>query len=1024
MFDLAPEPVSARPGLAKVLATQRGGLDPFGSLDIVISERTLFVLTAYNGSLRASTTVEVVANNPVPELTVISPESSTDIGSGGLGLTVTGSNFIATSFVHWNGADRPTTYISSTQLSAAVAASDLVTPSTSTVTVHNAGPGGGESGAKTFTLNYPAPSLSSISPTSAVKGTSLVTISLTGSGFSSASTALWNGIDLGTTSFSSATQLTLTVPSSQLATDGTILITVTNPSPGGGTTSEQIFTVGDTNPVPTINTTGGLSPTSALEGSADTTLTVTGTNFVSGSIVRWNGTTLTTETNNIINDILTATIPAANLYYQTQATITVFNPSPGGGPSTPGVFFDVTNPTATFDPSSRTAGGPAFTLTVTATGTTLFTTNAKLIWSGQADIVGSLNGAKSIFTASVPASYINSAGSPLVRVENVCVCTPAPTTDSSILQINDPTITISGSATHLIGTPDTLTVTLSAAQELERILKVESSNTAVATVSPTPTTIGPSTLTTAINVTTILPGTTNITATMTKADGGTVSNVFALTVTYPPPTINSLGTTTATAGGEAFTQTINGADFIDSTVTTATCDGTSMTVTSVTPTVITATVPITCIASAGAKAIVVTNQGQSTTATATLDVGNPTLTITDPILVDKEGTLEVTVSLGVNQAASRTVTLTEVSTGGTGDISFPAITPATTITISSGTSSQTVIVQGDAVGGLTLRASVTAPAALIADGAVTVAKEPTDTGVGTVIVIVTPPAPSATTVFGETANLKASVTTSSGNKPTGNVTFKDGGTAIGTCTSLALTAGVATCSISTLSRATHLITAFYLGAADFAISDNSASPHSHVVSRADTLVTITSDNADPSEYNEQITVAFTVTAVSPGGGTPIGTVTITVSGGAETCNATVASGSCTITLTNVGSRTLTATYAQTTNYNDDTDTEAHTVNKANTTTTAIFSNVVTTSFEVRFPVSVNAPGSGTPSSQVSYTVVKKSDGSTVTSGTVAPYTNVTISGLTASTAYTVEGTYPTDSNFNTSNVSQDQTTAS
>ncbi|MFQ5407917.1 MAG: hypothetical protein ACE5FI_05770, partial [Anaerolineales bacterium] len=335
---------------------QRGGLDPVSSLDVTITDRTLFVLTAYNGSLRASATVEVVANNPVPDLSSISPDSSTDIGSGGIGLTLTGSNFIESSVVRWNGADRPTTFASGTQLNAAVSASDLITPGTASVTVHNPGPGGGDSGAKTFTLKYPAPTLSSINPTSVVKGTSVANITLTGSGFASGSKALWNGTDLGTTSFVNATQLTLTVPSAQLAAAGSISITVSNPTPGGGASSAQTFTITDTNPTPTINTSGGFSPASVNAGSGQTNLTVTGTNFVSGSIVRWNGATLTTDTSGIPTQLV-ATLPAANLTVAQTVTITVFNPTPGGGVSN-GVTFEVKNPSATFSPSTVTAGGP------------------------------------------------------------------------------------------------------------------------------------------------------------------------------------------------------------------------------------------------------------------------------------------------------------------------------------------------------------------------------------------------------------------------------------------------------------------------------------------------------------------------------------------------------------------------------------------------------------------------------------------------------------------------------------------
>ncbi|MEP7227743.1 MAG: Ig-like domain-containing protein, partial [Gemmatimonadales bacterium] len=79
------------------------------------------------------------------------------------------------------------------------------------------------------------------------------------------------------------------------------------------------------------------------------------------------------------------------------------------------------------------------------------------------------------------------------------------------------------------------------------------------------------------------------------------------------------------------------------------------------------------------------------------------------------------------------------------------------------------------------------------------------------------------------------------------------------------------------------------------------------VIKASTVTTITADNPEPSDPNQPVTVVFTVTST---GGTPTGRVDVTVSNGlaTETCNATVAQGSCAITLITPGDRTLTASY--------------------------------------------------------------------------------------------------------------------
>ena len=90
--------------------------------------------------------------NPVPVLTSISPASAT-AGGPAFTLTVNGSSFISGSVVKWGGSNRTTTYVRSTQLTAAISASDIATAGTVQVTVFNPTPGGGTSTALTFTVN-------------------------------------------------------------------------------------------------------------------------------------------------------------------------------------------------------------------------------------------------------------------------------------------------------------------------------------------------------------------------------------------------------------------------------------------------------------------------------------------------------------------------------------------------------------------------------------------------------------------------------------------------------------------------------------------------------------------------------------------------------------------------------------------------------------------------------------------------------------------------------------------------------
>jgi hypothetical protein len=86
------------------------------------------------------------------------------------------------------------------------------------------------------------------------------------------------------------------------------------------------FTATSTNPVLT-----SISPATKVAGSAAFTLTVTGSNFVSGSTVTWNGTALTTTYNNSTQ--LSAAVTSALVASVGTATIAVVSPSPSGATS-------------------------------------------------------------------------------------------------------------------------------------------------------------------------------------------------------------------------------------------------------------------------------------------------------------------------------------------------------------------------------------------------------------------------------------------------------------------------------------------------------------------------------------------------------------------------------------------------------------------------------------------------------------------------------------------------------------------
>ena len=92
--------------------------------------------------------------NPVPVLLALTPSSATG-GGAGVPLILGGQSFVASSVVRWNGGDRPTTFVSATELHASLASTDLTSTGTALVTVFTPDPGGGTSVPLVFTVTQP-----------------------------------------------------------------------------------------------------------------------------------------------------------------------------------------------------------------------------------------------------------------------------------------------------------------------------------------------------------------------------------------------------------------------------------------------------------------------------------------------------------------------------------------------------------------------------------------------------------------------------------------------------------------------------------------------------------------------------------------------------------------------------------------------------------------------------------------------------------------------------------------------------
>ena len=348
---------------------------------------------------------------PAPVLTSMSPASAL-AGSNGFTLTVKGSNFVnveSNSVVEWNDSERSTTFVSTTELKAAIPATDLRIPGSYPVRVFTPAPGGGYS--KDLIFIVLGPVITKLTPTSVIAGGPAFTLTVNGSNLLNGSVVKWNGNPLPTT-YKINTPLQAAVSATDIATAGVFSITVTNSL---GPSAPVLFTVD--NPVPVLTK---LSPARIIVGGSGFPLTLTGSGFVKGSMVRWSGTPLATTY--LSPTTLKASIPTIDIL-DGNIPVTVYNSKPGGGLSNP-ITFPIDNPVPviiSLSPASVKHGGGSFILTVNGFD---FNEGAKVQWNGSALPTTFVSDAQ--LTAKVPASAIVTSGSATVTVAN-----PAPTLSAS-----------------------------------------------------------------------------------------------------------------------------------------------------------------------------------------------------------------------------------------------------------------------------------------------------------------------------------------------------------------------------------------------------------------------------------------------------------------------------------------------------------------------------------------------------------------------------------------------------------------
>ena len=268
---------------------------------------------------------QVSVMNPVPTLSTVAPQLLY-AGSPDTVLTLTGTNFNSSSVVMAGTTRLATTFVSATQLTASAPAALLTPVGTLSVAVLNPAPGGGSSQTIPVTLSQPSATLGSLSPSTVTAGSSMVTSTLTGTYFTPTSLVYISNYPAATTTYISSTSIQFTIPPQSLISTGTLIVTVHDSAWPNNISNQLMLQV--VNPVPVLSS---ISPVSITAGAPNFYLTLSGSNFVSSSMVLINGTPTQPESSS--GTTASVLIPASAVSTVGGVTIAVSNPAPGGGTS-------------------------------------------------------------------------------------------------------------------------------------------------------------------------------------------------------------------------------------------------------------------------------------------------------------------------------------------------------------------------------------------------------------------------------------------------------------------------------------------------------------------------------------------------------------------------------------------------------------------------------------------------------------------------------------------------------------------
>ncbi len=363
---------------------------------------------------------------PAPSLTAITPSAANN-GASPFQLTVTGTNFVSGATVQWNGTALPTTYVSSTQLTAAVPASDVAAVGTAQVTVALPGAGSSSSAAITFTINQaPVPNLTQT-------GTIIASVTAP-AGQGNKNLAVIRDGDLPPIGTKDPTRQYDTYNGGQASTDGWIGYQYTSPQTFGQVVFQEGESFGNggwlVNPVIQVRQSGvwinvsgtTATPTyQAADGSGFVTYTFYFTP-ATGDAIRIDGQ------------------PGGSAYFFSVGEMEVYGPAPPGSSPTPTL--------TSITPITANNGDAPFKLTVLGTG---FASSSSVQWNGSARPTTWVSSTEVI--AAIPASDVASIGTAQVTVATPGAAASSAAATFTINQAPVPNLTQTGTIIASVTAP-------------------------------------------------------------------------------------------------------------------------------------------------------------------------------------------------------------------------------------------------------------------------------------------------------------------------------------------------------------------------------------------------------------------------------------------------------------------------------------------------------------------------------------------------------------------------------------------